>query len=163
MVHFKVNLRAEPQPQFQHPVCASWGLLGSDRPCKPLDCTFQHSDASFLQPSGCLVLITGIFFILLFKQLWKGLEHPLMQFCLLAAYLSYLFSQVLLFAKLCSTSGQVVQTVEKGILNPVLFAHFRSAPVFFGVLPETPGWRSNCSWSLTACSNVAVLCRQTLV
>lgn len=47
------------------------------------------------RPAPCL-------FYFIFSQLWKGLEHTLVRFCSSAAYLSYLFYDIVLFTELCS-------------------------------------------------------------
>lgn len=78
-------------------------------------------------PCPFWIFIFPLFFFLFFyvfyfmSQLWKGLEHILMQFCQSAVYLSYLFSEVLLFTELCSNSSRIIYYDENLIVNRVVF------------------------------------------
>lgn len=67
------------------------------------------------------VYMIFIFLLFFMSQLWKGLEHILMQFCLSAAYLTYLFPEVLLFTELCSNSSRIIYYDKNFIVKRVVF------------------------------------------
>lgn len=81
------------QPAFRcfMSFCVSWSAASVCLSSCVLQ-SFQSSSSVFLTLSSLDIYFS--FFSV--SQLWKGLEVTLMQFCMSAAYLNYLFSQVLL-------------------------------------------------------------------
>lgn len=132
-------------------------------------CTSKQSSALILQPSKpcsetssmCLTssfpLIYFSFFLFLFfismSQLWKGLEHILMQFCLSVSRLFKLFIfWGIAFTELCSNSNRIIY-YDKWHCEIVLFLQivFFSLCFILCLCLSSPPQQQHCMWLMKGC------------
>lgn len=100
-----------------------------------------------------LFLLFFFFFFISMSQLWKGLEHILMQFCLSVSRLFKLFIfWGIAFTELCSNSNRIIY-YDKWHCEIVLFLQivFFSLCFILCLCLSSPPQQQHCMWLMKGC------------
>lgn len=126
---------------------APWSCSPASPAQRPAPCVWPRPSHLFISPFFLL------FFFISMSQLWKGLEHILMQFCLSVSRLFKLFIfWGIAFTELCSNSNRIIY-YDKWHCEIVLFLQivFFSLCFILCLCLSSPPQQQHCMWLMKGC------------